>query len=292
MGKYDVAIIGGGPAGLTAALYLLRAGRSVVLFEEEVIGGQMSKAPYLENFPGFSGKGETLAFDMFENLQNFKLFSFVFEKVTKISSNDLNVKINTEDDSEYQVQYVILATGARPIKPNILGIDRPNVHYCATCDGAFYVGKEVAVIGDANSALQYAMDLSAYCEKVHICALGDRLYGEQLWIDRVLAKPGLIEVHYNFETCEISQYGVCAGDGQHIFIDGVFIAIGQRPNTDWLDSNLIHLNERGYIITDECLRTNDSRIYAAGDCRVKDIRQVVTAAADGASAALYINRRL
>ena len=284
---YDVVIVGAGPAGLTAALYLLRGGKTVALFEKESIGGQMSKAPYIENYPGVVGSGDKLATKMFEQVSRYDVEVFIEEVDNIYRENDLYIT-ETDFGTRVKSKDLIIATGGKPIVPSILGVDRPNVHYCATCDGALYEDKEVVVIGDGNSALQYARELADICEKVHVCALGDRLYGEQSWIDRVVGNP-FIEVHYNFETVEISKCGVCAGNGEHIFADGVFIAIGYEPNLPPLKGINILTNEKGYVVSPD--GSTPEGIYCIGDVRTKPFRQIASAVNDGMTAALSILRK-
>ena len=286
---YDVVIIGAGPAGLTAALYLLRAGKSVVIFEKEAIGGQMARAPWIENYPGVNGmQGVMLAEEMYNQLSEYK-YELCIEEATHIDVTGNNVYVMGEFGTKVRGDYLIIATGGSPITLDIPGINKPHVHYCATCDGALYENKEVAVVGDANSALQYAVELAGICEKVHICAIGDRLYGEQVWIDRVTDCSN-IEIHYNFDTAEITDYGICSGDGQHILIDGVFIAIGYKPCLPDVSKIYCPRNDKGYVRTSFDLST-ENRVYFIGDVREKPFRQIISAANDGMMAALSILRK-
>ena len=289
MKNYDVAIIGSGPGGLTAALYLLRAGRSVVMFENGGVGGQLGRCPLIENYPGFSGPGMSLVENILYQLNVYDNFDFEPFEVDTIVKKDCGWMLVDEYADEYEVKYIIYAAGASPIGLNVPGANLPNVHYCATCDGPLYIGQNVVVIGDGNSALQYALELSNYCLSVCIVTLFDSFFGEKELINRVEDKDNIVVFH-NFKTVKITEKTVESSKGLLIKTQGVFIAIGQKPNTDFAATKAhVDLDERGYIITDDTMRAQD-RFYAVGDCRRKDVRQVITAMSDGCIAAVNINK--
>lgn len=284
---YDNIIIGAGPAGLTAALYLARAGKDVVIFDGGGIGGQMAKAPWIENYPGVgSVTGVDLAEDMYAQLAKHH-HHLELEDVVNIEYHEDDYYIVTgEFDTVYNAKNLIIATGGKPITLNVPGIDRDNVHYCATCDGAFYKGKDVVVIGDANSALQYAYDLSYICKSVNICAIGNRLYGEQVWIDKV-EKRDNITVNYCFETMAITPAGVKSTNNKLILADGIFVAIGFTPNIPNVKHIYCPRDAKGAVFTADDLSTQPG-VYFIGDVRSKKYKQIASAVNDGMEAALNI----
>ncbi len=294
MDKFDIIVIGAGPAGMTAALNCLRAGKSVLVLEGETFGGQAALSPRVENFPSYQRiEGAALMDKLFEQISEWGA-QIELECVSKIQKEDSLFHVTT-DYNEYLGTSVILATG---VKPRHIGVEREDeflghgVSYCALCDGAFYAGEEVAVIGDANTALQYALLLSGYCKHVHICAMFDRLFADKALSDMTLAREN-VSVTYNVALKKFS------GDEE---IDGLifentktkeelrvdckcaFICIGQLPNNKAF-ANIVNLDDAGYIIADETCTTSCEGIFVAGDCRTKKIRQLVTAASDGAIAA-------
>ena len=289
MRNYDVAIIGSGPGGLTAALYLLRAGRRVVMFEKEGLGGQLGKCPLIENYPGFTGPGGLLVDHIFDQLNIYDAFDFEPLEVISLTKEGNGWILLDECEDEYKASYIIYAAGASPIGLNVPGASLSNVHYCATCDGPLYKGQNVVVIGDGNSALQYALELSNYCLGVCIVTLFDSFFGEKELINRVENKDNIVVFH-NFKTVKITDKTVESEKGLLIRTQGVFVAIGQKPNTGFAaEQAYVSLDERNYIITDDTMRAQD-RFYAVGDCRRKDVRQVITAMNDGCIAAVNINK--
>lgn len=289
MKNYDVAIIGSGPGGLTAALYLLRAGRSVVMFENGGVGGQLGRCPLIENYPGFSGPGMSLVNNILDQLNIYDTFDFEPFEITAVVKEDSGWVLEDEYTDEYEVRYIIYAAGASPVGLNVPGASLPNVHYCATCDGPLYKGQNVVVVGDGNSALQYALELSNYCLSVCIVTLFDSFFGEKELIKRVEDKDNIVVFH-NFKTIKITDKTVESEKGLLIRTQGVFVAIGQKPNTGFAAEHAhVSLDERNYIITDDTMRAQD-KFYAVGDCRRKDVRQVITAMNDGCIAAVNINK--
>ncbi len=290
---YDIIIIGGGPAGLTAALYACRANKKTLVIEKETFGGQITFSPKVENIPGFiSLTGNEFA---------EKLVEQVLEQGADVEScevleiKDGDIKTVVTDDSEYQCKAVIIATGA---KHRMLGIKDEEkyvgegISFCAVCDGAFYKNKTVAVVGGGNSALQEAILLSDLAKKVYVVQNLDFLTGEkklsnQLYkLENVEVITG-VTVESFLGDSELKGIVIkdSAGESRELSVDGLFIAIGLIPQNE-VFKNVIELDGRGYAIIDETCESATRGFFVAGDCRTKKIRQVTTAAADGATAAL------
>jgi len=297
---YDSIIIGGGPAGLTTALYLLRAGKSVFILEKEAPGGQIAKSPRLENFPSVKSiSGLDFSNELFEQVTDLGA-DFDLENGLKIEKCGENFKVIT-DYGEHEGRTVVLATGCHHRK---LGLPREEeltghgISYCAVCDGAFYKGEDVLLIGDANTALQYAILLSETCTKVTVATLFDHFFADDILVKRMKEIKN-IEYFHNLESKEFLGGKELEGvrfqntetkEEKIIPCKGCFIAIGQVPENDAF-ADLVDL-EKGFIVTDENMQTKTKGIYAVGDCRVKKIRQVITATADGAIAAIAIANEL
>ena len=287
-----VAIIGGGPAGLTAALYLGRAHVPCVVFDADVCGGQMQSSPLLENVPGFYGPGVDLAMKMLDEINKYPSIELAnFTKVIKVKPISDNEQLLTlEDGAEMRFQYVICATGSNPIK--LPQLESKNTHYCVTCDGPLYEGKTVAVIGGGNTALQYALELTKYADKIYVCTNEDSLRGEEVMRERVLNEPK-IEIRTNFTATSFDGNVLEQADGSSLTVDGIFVAIGYRTNTDYIDA----VTSGGHFITYSTLNVRKDgigydNIYAVGDCRYKPFNQVVIAMSEGCQAALSIIRDL
>mgnify|MGYP004628945231 FL=1 len=290
---YDIIIIGGGPAGLTAALYACRANKKTLVIEKETFGGQITFSPKVENIPGFM----SLTGNEFAE----KLVEQVLEQGADVEScealeiKDGEVKTVVTDDGEYQGKTVIIATGA---KHRMLGVDGEEkyvgegISFCAVCDGAFYKDKTVAVVGGGNSALQEAILLSDLAKKVYVVQNLDFLTGEKKLADQ-LYKLDNVEVITGVTVesfaGESELEGIIiknsAGESKELSIDGLFIAIGLIPQNEAF-GNVVELDGSGYAVIDESCESATKGIFVAGDCRTKKIRQVTTAAADGAIAAL------
>lgn len=291
---YDVIIIGGGPAGLTAALYARRANKTVLLIEKETFGGQITFSPKVENIPGF--------IELSGNEFAEKLVEQVLNQGADFESAEVKQIINSEpkkiitDDGEYEAKAVIIAAGA---KHRLTGAENEEnfigngISFCAVCDGAFYKDKTVAVIGGGNSALQEAVLLAELAKKVIIVQNLDFLTGEEKLREQLYAKAN-VEIIYGAvmdaylgddELSGIRIKKTATGETTDISLDGVFVAIGLVPQNEPF-ADLISLDGRGYVDSDESCRTNSDGIFVAGDCRKKNVRQVTTAAADGATAAL------
>lgn len=290
---YDIIIIGGGPAGLTAALYACRANKKTLVIEKETFGGQITFSPKVENIPGFiSLTGNEFA---------EKLVEQVLEQGADVEScevleiKDGDIKTVVTDDSEYQCKAVIIATGA---KHRMLGIKDEEkyvgegISFCAVCDGAFYKNKTVAVVGGGNSALQEAILLSDLAKKVYVVQNLDFLTGEKKLSDQLYKLENVevitgVTVESFLGDSELKGIVIkdSAGESRELSVDGLFIAIGLIPQNEAF-KNVIELDSRGYAVIDETCESATRGIFVAGDCRTKKIRQVTTAAADGATAAL------
>jgi len=290
----DIIVIGGGPAGLTAALYARRASKSVLLLEKETFGGQITFSPKVENIPGFA---EVTGNEFAE-----KLVEQVLAQGADVDSCEvLGIRDNGDsktvvtDSGEYEAKAVVIATGARhrtlglPDEEQYIG---QGISFCAVCDGAFYTGKRVGVVGGGNSALQEALMLSDLCEHVTVIQNLDFLTGEARLAEQLRAKAnvdillGKVVKGYLGDG-ELTGVTVASSDGAEraLALDGLFVAIGLVPQNEPF-SSLIDVDGRGYAVADETTLTRTNGVFVAGDCRTKAIRQVATAAADGAVAAL------
>ena len=291
---YDIIIIGGGPAGLTAAIYGKRAGKSVLVIEKETFGGQITFSPKVENIPGFMPlSGNEFAEKLVE--QALALGTDVeMTKAEKIKNG--KIKTVVTEDGNFEGKAVIIASGA---KHRLLGAKGEQnfigegISFCAVCDGAFYKGQEVAVIGGGNSALQEALLLSDLCKKVTVVQNLDFLTGEQALVDQLDARENIEVITGTVvesfdgqdELSAITIKRLKDGAFSSLSVNGVFLAVGLEPQNQPFGP-LAGLDERGYIISDERCKTKTDGIFTAGDCRTKKIRQVTTAAADGSIAAL------
>ena len=290
---YDIIIIGGGPAGLTAALYACRANKKTLVIEKETFGGQITFSPKVENIPGFiSLTGNEFAEKLVEQVLEQ---GADVESCEAIEIIDGEIKTVVTDDGEYQGKSVIIATGA---KHRMLGIDGEErfvgegISFCAVCDGAFYKNKTVAVVGGGNSALQEAILLSDTAKKVYVVQNLDFFTGEKKLVEQ-LEKLENVEIILGVTVDSFvgdnELEGIViknsAGETRKLELDGLFVAIGLIPQNEAF-KNVVKLDGRGYAEVDESCETETKGIFVAGDCRTKKIRQVTTAAADGAIAAL------
>ena len=290
---YDIIIIGGGPAGLTSAIYARRANKSVLVIEKGSFGGQITFSPKVENIPGFAEvTGNEFAEKLVEQALGLDA-EVECAEVLEIKQGD--VKTVVTDSGDFEGKTVIIATGA---KHRMLGLDREEefvgegISFCAVCDGAFYAGQDVAVIGGGNSALQEAILLADLAKKVYVVQNLDFLTGEQKLQEKLAAKDN-VEIILGHTVKGVlgdtTLTGITIADNngneKQLTIDGMFVAIGLIPQNEAF-SNIINLDDRGYVTSDENCITNADGIFVAGDCRTKRIRQVATAAADGAVAAL------
>lgn len=290
---YDIIIIGGGPAGLTAAIYARRANKSVLVIEKGSFGGQITFSPKVENIPGFSEvTGNEFAEKLVEQALGLDA-EVECAEVLEIKQGDTKTVVT--DSGDFEGKTVIIATGA---KHRMLGLPREEefvgegISFCAVCDGAFYAGRDVAVIGGGNSALQEALLLADLAKKVYVVQNLDFLTGEQKLQEKLNAKEN-VEIILGHTVKGVAGdttlTGITiadnSGNEKQLTVDGMFVAIGLVPQNEAF-ANLVTLDSRGYVASDENCLTNADGIFVAGDCRTKKIRQVATAAADGAVAAL------
>ena len=291
---YDIIVIGGGPAGLTAAVYARRAGKSVLVIEKNTLGGQITWSPRVENFPGFQSISGAELGDLMTTQAMEQGAEVELEEVIGITVDGAEKVVSCASGASYRAKAVILATGA---KPRPLGVAREEelvgsgVNYCAVCDGAFYENLPVAVVGGGNSALQDAMLLSETCSKVYLIHRRDSFRGEQQLAD-ALAQKENVELVLNAKVLELLGADALTGlvleqDGERreIAVDGVFVAVGHQPQNEAFAS-LMALDRGGYADSGEDCRTGTAGLFVAGDCRKKSVRQLTTAVADGAVAAL------
>lgn len=296
----DLVIVGAGPAGLNAALYAYRAGLNFKIFKNNLsVDSQIVNTNEVENYIGLSRLTGQELYDQF--IKHIKMFNINIEneKVEKIINTDNNLKIVKTAIDEYKTKTVIIATGAKPKKLNIEGEDKFSgfgVSYCATCDGAFFKNKDVCVVGGGDTAVEDAMFLSKMCSKVYLIVRKDKLRAANYLAEQV-KKISNIYICFNTEILEINgdsvvnnikAYHNVAKLTKDIKIDGVFIAIGMKPATELVD-DLVE-KEDGYIVADESCVTSQDGIFACGDVRYKNLRQIITACSDGANAITSVER--
>lgn len=293
---YDIVIVGSGPAGLTAAVYGLRAGKSVLVLEKNGFGGQIAYSPKVENIPGtLQISGAEFADKLLEQAINLGAF-LELETVTGIDKTENGFLVHTEEGGDFEGSTVILALG---VKHRMLGLAGEEaligngISFCAVCDGAFYAGQDVAMIGGGNSALQEALLLSETSKSVTVIQNMPHFTGEQKLADALLEKDN-VTVHfstvvtgYRQENGSLTGLELRSEDGREfvIDVDGAFLAVGLMPENEGF-SDYAALNNWGYFDSGEDCRTKTEGLFVAGDCRSKRIRQVVTAASDGAVAAM------
>lgn len=299
---YDMIIIGGGPAGYTAALYAARAGLDSLLIEKMAAGGQMALTGDIDNYPGFEEgvDGFTLGMKMQQSAERFGAKT-EYSEVLDVDFSELDKKVTTTS-GDFFAKTVVIATGANP---RVLGIEKENeligrgVHYCAHCDGRFYKDKTVAVVGGGNSAAADALYLSRLAKKVHLIHRRDNLRATKIYHTPLMNAIN-IEFLWNSTVEELvadnrltglSIKNVNSGEISDVSCDGLFVSIGREPVTEFLKGKL-SLDDKGYIVADESTKTNIGGVYAVGDVRTKALRQVVTAVADGAVAVHYAEEYL
>ena len=299
---YDVIVIGGGPGGYTAALYAARANLSVAILEKLSPGGQMGTTDVIDNYPGFPQgvNGFELAMQMKEGAERFGAQTQLAE-VTQVELAGQVKTIHTSG-GDYQARTVVLATGAHPRELGLPGereLRGRGVSYCATCDGMFYRGKTVAVVGGGNTAVSDVLYLSRLCEKVYLVHRRDTLRASKVYLDP-LQKAENVEFVWDSEVKQLLRDQAVTGvrvrnkktgEERDIPCGGVFVAVGYLPNTE-LYRGQVELDEAGYVLADETTQTNLPGVFAVGDLRKKPLRQVVTAASDGAVAAHFIEEYL
>lgn len=289
MEEYDIVVIGGGPAGLTAAIYAARAGKKVLVLEGKALGGQIVNALDVRNYPGIPAiSGVDLIMNMYKQAQDFGA-EVKFERAMGIKD-----KVVHTDGGEYKAEAIILASGAENRKLGLYGEDKlvgKGVSYCATCDGNFYKGKTVAVVGGGNTALEDVIYLSELAKKVYLIHRREEFRGDATTVAKVeglknveIIKSANVRELVGEDKVEGLELELKDGERKTIKVDGVFFAIGYEPQaSEFADS--VKLDKDGYIETKDGIHTSAEGIYVAGDARKKDLKQLVTAAADGAMAA-------
>lgn len=294
---YDVIIIGGGPAGYTAALYSARAGLDTAVIEKMSIGGQLTLTGEVENYPGFADgiDGYTLGANMQSGAEKFGAQT-IFDEVTNVFLDEKIKRVVTQS-TELYARSVIIASGASPRE---LGIDGESdfigkgIHYCAHCDGRFYKNKTVAVIGGGNSAVSDALYLSRLAKKVYLVHRRNSLRATKIYHEP-LKNAENVEILWNSRVSKLLHgerivgailENTATNEQSELLCDAIFVSIGRKPNTS-LFNGVTALDENGYIIADESTKTSVEGVFAAGDVRTKTLRQIVTAVSDGATAAHY-----
>jgi thioredoxin reductase (NADPH) len=295
MSDYDVVIVGGGPAGLTAGLYAARAGLKSVLLERGIFGGQIVNARLVENYPGFPEGISGAELGEFMHRQAVKHgLDILITEVTGVGTGS-SYKISTTE-GDIQTKSIIIAAGSEYRKLGVAGEERLSgrgVSYCATCDGFFFRDREVAVVGGGDTSITDALELAQHCRKVYIIHRRDQLRATKALQEKAFSQPK-IELVWNTVVDEIvgdkmlkslHLRNVKTGQSSNLEVDGIFVAVGIKPNNQ-VFSQLVVLDEAGFIVTDELMRTSAPGIFAAGDIRHNSFRQIINAAGDGAAAAI------
>ena len=300
---YDIIIVGAGPAGLTSAIYAKRASKKVLVLEANTYGGQIINTLDIENYPGDNHiSGFDLATNMFNQAKELGA-EIKFEKVVEIKNSSKYKEVITPNN-KYKCKALILATGSENRKLGLSNEDEligKGVSYCATCDGAFYKDKIVAVVGGGNTAIEDALYLTDICKKVYLIHRRDTFRGEEATINKLKEKDNITFI-YNSNVTKLNAKDVLEsiivtdkeGNNEELEVSAIFIAVGRIPENQNF-AKIIKLDEKGYVIAKENCHTNRRGIFVAGDARSKDLRQLVTATADGAVAATesikYINSK-
>lgn len=300
--SYDVMIVGGGPAGYTAALYCARSGLKTVVLEKLSAGGQIALTEWVDNYPGFDE-----GIDGFSLGQKMQAGAERFGAVTELAEVQAleltgSIKRAVTDQGVFEAKVVMLATGATPRPLGVAGEEQwlgRGIHYCAACDGMFYRGKTVAVVGGGNTAAADALLLSRVAKEVHVIHRRDTLRATKVYHQPLMEAENVI-FHWDSQVESLltgdTFQGVRlrnkkTGEVSDLSCDGVFVSIGRQPATE-LVTGQVELDKAGYIVADETTRTNLPGVFAIGDVRTKALRQVVTAAADGAVASYYADEYL
>ena len=300
--NFDMIIIGGGPAGYTAALYAARAGINALLIEKMAAGGQMTLTGEIENYPGFEDgiDGFSLGMKMQQSAEKYGAKTH-YASVEKVDFSQKIKQIHT-DNGNFTAKTVVIASGASPRELGLLDEERllgRGVHYCAHCDGRFYKDKTVVVVGGGNSAVSDALYLSNLAKKVYLVHRRDTLRADRIYHEPI-KKASNIEILWDSAVARFNAEERISGVEvknlktnilRKIECDGVFVSIGRKPITDFLDGS-VELDQNGYIIADETTKTSVGGVYAAGDVRAKPLRQIVTAVSDGAVAVHFAQEYL
>lgn len=289
---FDITIIGSGVAGMTVALYALRSEKKVLILERENYGGQIAKSPKVENYPTIKSiSGYELSDKMYDQIIDLGV-TFELEEVQKLEKVENIFRITT-DYNTYESKSVVIANG---VKPRMLGLPNEDkflgngISYCAICDGPFFKGKDVCLVGDGNSAMQYAIMLAGFCKKVTMVTMFDKFFGEKSLEDTIRANkkieiiPNAVATKLNGnKVLESVEFTKTNGEKFTLDTSAMFVAIGQVADNEMF-KDLVDLDKAGYIVADETCRTKTAGLFVAGDCRTKTIRQVATAVGDGAVA--------
>jgi thioredoxin reductase (NADPH) len=304
MTYYDVICIGGGPTGLTTALYAAREGLDVLVIEKSGLGGQAGVTERLDNFPGFPDgiAGAEFADRLANQARRFNVELLQAQEVQSIRKEEESVYVTTADGNEYGARAVLIATGSTYRRLGVPGEDEligAGIHFCATCDGPFYKGKHVVVIGGGNSAGEESLFLARFAEKVTILVRGAEMTASKIVIDKVSENPK-IEVRYNTEVVQlhgeakltgITLRNSQTGETEMIHPAGAFVFIGLSPNAGWLPTE-IKRDRYGFVVTNGMLETSVPGMFAAGDVRQGSTKQAASAVGEGATAALMIREYL
>lgn len=293
---YDSIIIGMGIAGISAAIYAKRSGNNVLMIEKMRPGGIINTIDKIENYPGFKTiSGPDFAFQLFEQVNNLKI-PYKMEEVINVSVEN-DIKIVRTNKETYQAKNILIATGRSPIflgLPNEEALIGKGISTCALCDGYLYKGKEIAVVGGGNSALQEALYLSNIVEKIYLIHRRDEFRGEKSLVEQIKEKEN-IEILYNSQVTELKEKNnelksIVINEEKELDVKAMFVYIGYAPKTEFV-SELGITNPAGYINVDDNYETTIPGIYAAGDIIVKKVYQIVTAASEGATAAIRFSRK-